>query len=321
MTEALPSTGTPPWEISNSEIQTFKHCRRRWYLSYYRALQPKDRAPSHVGPLALGTRVHEALDRSYKQDESFDNLLTIYAELVAEDTKKAWADGADIGEFDRECELGRRMLEGFQEWADETGFNADYELLDTEILLSAELIPDEVVLKGKIDMRMRRRSDGTIEIRDWKTTANFADFEGTAHMSEQVLTYMLLSRMNQEPGDRPVDRGVFTLLKKVRRTAAAKPPFFKQVTVAHNENALKAFYWRLVGTARDMLRVKKALDAGGDHLIEAYPTVSRECTWICPFFQYCYMMDDGSDYEQALADNFQKHNPYDYHEPRKTEPK
>ncbi len=30
-----------PYKVSNSEIQTFKDCRRKWYFNYYRQLSPK----------------------------------------------------------------------------------------------------------------------------------------------------------------------------------------------------------------------------------------------------------------------------------------
>ena len=49
--------------VSNSELATFKECRRKWWLNYYRGLTPKN-VPMH-GPLALGTRIHYALEMYY----------------------------------------------------------------------------------------------------------------------------------------------------------------------------------------------------------------------------------------------------------------
>ena len=73
--------------ISNSEIQTFKDCRRKWWLTYYRRLQPKYR--DSTGALALGTRIHAALDDYYANGtpllQSHSNLLnTEKAALLAE---------------------------------------------------------------------------------------------------------------------------------------------------------------------------------------------------------------------------------------------
>jgi hypothetical protein len=49
--------------LSNSEIQTFKDCRRRWWLTYYRSLKPRNQ--DFTGALALGSRIHAALDDHY----------------------------------------------------------------------------------------------------------------------------------------------------------------------------------------------------------------------------------------------------------------
>ena len=66
-----------PVRISNSEIQTFKDCRRRWWFTYYRRLQPRER--NFTGALALGSRIHEALDQYYATGKP---LLDAHAELV-----------------------------------------------------------------------------------------------------------------------------------------------------------------------------------------------------------------------------------------------
>ena len=66
--------------LSNSELQTFKDCRRRWWLNYYRRLQPKQK--DMTGALALGTRIHAALDAHYAQGTP---LLQAHSELVEKD--------------------------------------------------------------------------------------------------------------------------------------------------------------------------------------------------------------------------------------------
>ena len=47
-----------PYTLSNSEIQVFKDCRRKWWLNYYRRLMPRKK--DYTGALALGSRIHEA---------------------------------------------------------------------------------------------------------------------------------------------------------------------------------------------------------------------------------------------------------------------
>ena len=69
-----------PYTLSNSEIQVFKDCRRKWWLGYYRRLQPKQK--QFTGALALGSRIHEALDIHYSTGK---DLLEAHAELVKRD--------------------------------------------------------------------------------------------------------------------------------------------------------------------------------------------------------------------------------------------
>ena len=102
---------TEPIRISNSEIQTFKDCRRRWWLTYYRRLKPK--VQDFTGALALGSRIHEALDRHYSTGQ---DLLEAHSELVKEDLKKLTDEYRDTSKLETEAELGHIMLEGYLEW-------------------------------------------------------------------------------------------------------------------------------------------------------------------------------------------------------------
>lgn len=651
-----------PLKISNSEIQSFKDCRRKWWLTYYRRLQPK--VQNHTGALALGSRIHAALDEHYSVGTP---LLDAYSKYVQQDKQALIASYRDTVELDTEAELGRIMLEGYLEWVNENGIDAELEMISTEEVISVPMFDGEVELQGKLDMRVRRKADGvrmfrdfkaqpldepvatpsgwttigdlkvgdivlgqgfaptevlgvydlgeddvykitfndnswvkasgdhlwtitrggksitvktselvarrvnsdrieSIEIREsdlpesdlpvdpyilgswlsdggrhqeqvqtfrvpisqgdvlvaqrievlsgisavtrepqegrnklplyiqripiapalidlelsklysserfipikylrssraqrlellrglmdgdglvgtsqnttqyvttsdrlaedvaelvrslggWarvtrnikpnyytksdgskvhtKTTStrvvirlgenpfhgikaqrwetkqakskesyrpsldkyrskvlksvehcgketvrcikvsaedslyltrgltlthntvggSFAEFTSLAHMNEQILTYMVLEAAQNKEGER-CEGGIFTMLKKVRRTAAAKPPFFEQIEVRHNTFALRAFWNRLQGTISDMLRVRKALDEGGDHHFHAYPRPSRDCKWKCQFFAICPLFDDGSAAEHAITELYDVADPYGYYQP------
>jgi hypothetical protein len=295
-----------PYSVSNSEIQTFKDCRRKWYLNYYRRLQPRDK--KYAGPLPLGSRIHDALDQHYSTGR---DLLEAYMELLAEDKAEAAAAGSyDVEKLEGEGELGRLMLEGFLQWMAEEGTDADYEVISTEEKLTMPLLNGRVELQGKIDMRVRRKSDGMKLFRDWKTVGvGFDRFMATAQINEQIQTYMILERYNDIDSDNYTEGGIFTLLKKNKRTAAAKPPFYEQYIVRHNDFALRSFWHRLHGEITDLMDVKDALDAGANHQQVAYPRPSQDCTWKCPFYQICYMLDDGSAAEDAITDLYEVGNP------------
>lgn len=301
-------TSQEPIRISNSEIQTFKDCRRRWWFTYYRRLQPKMK--DFTGALALGSRVHEALDIYYSQGIP---LLDAHAQLVKRDMKLLTDAYRDTTELETEAELGRVMLEGYLEWVEIEGIDAELEMISTEEIIERPMMDGRVTLQGKIDMRVRRKIDNVRMFRDFKTVGgSFTDFGATAHMNEQILTYMVLEEA-QNNGEERSEGGIFTMLRKVKRGAYAKPPFYGQIEVRHNAFALRSFWQRLEGTLEDMLRVRDGLDAGESHYKLAYPKPSRDCKWKCQFFAICPLVDDGSAAEAAISDAFEVADPYGYY--------
>ena len=294
--------------ISNSEIQTFKDCRRRWWFTYYRRLQPKEQ--QYTGALALGSRVHEALDQYYSTGKP---LLEAHSELVEAEKAELLTDFRDVNELEKEAELGHIMLDGYLQWVEENGIDAELEMISTEETMSMPMFNGEVELQGKLDMRVRRRGDGVRMFRDFKTVGgSLSEFANLAPMNEQILTYMLLEQHRNGEGERS-EGGIFTLLKKVRRTANARPPFYDQLEVRHNVFTLRSFWDRIHGTVADMMRVRTALDEGESPSFHAYPSPSRDCKWKCPFFTVCTLVDDGSAAEQAIEAMFEVADPYAYY--------
>jgi len=263
-----------------------------------------------TGALALGSRIHEALDMYYSKNIP---LLDAHAQLVDNDKKILVDAYRDTYDLESEAELGRIMLEGYLQWVEENGIDAELEMISTEEIISMPLLDNSVVLQGKIDMRVRRKADGVRMFRDFKTVGgSFTDFSSMAHMNEQILTYMMLETAQNKEGERS-EGGIFTMLKKVKRSANARPPFYEQLEVRHNVFALRSFWQRIHGTLSDMLNTRKALDEGGDHRFVAYPRPSRDCKWKCQFFTICPMFDDGSAAEAAIEDAFEVSNPYAYY--------
>jgi len=300
---------TSPLRISNSEVQTFKDCRRKWWLSYYRRLQPK--VESKTGALALGSRIHAALDEYYSKGTP---LLDAHTALVDKDAQELIESGRDVFDLEAEADLGRIMLEGYLQWVEENGIDAELEMISTEEIIEMPLLDNKVILQGKIDMRVRRKADGVRMFRDFKTVGgSFTDFAAMAHMNEQILTYMMLETAQNKDNDERSEGGIFTMLKKVKRSANARPPFYEQMEVRHNVFTLRNFWQRIHGTLTDMLGVRQALDDGASHQFVAYPRPSRDCKWKCQFFAICPMFDDGSAAEQALSEAYEAKDPYGYY--------
>lgn len=301
--------------VSNSSIQTFKQCRRKFWLEHYRKLRRK--TEETTGALALGSRVHKALEIYYGElgtgvDPEELDITAIWAQLCEDDRELLLFDGLDTTTFDNEAELGRIMLEGYIQWIEEEGIDSDLEILSQEETLEADFMGGRVKVVGKIDQRVQRRADGSRFIRDFKTSANFADIYKTVQMNEQFILYMVLEMLKKDEKDR-VAGAIVTALKKNKRTSAAKPPFYDQIEVEHNIFELRNFFMRLQGELQQIVQFWDALDEGADHQVVAYPTPTRDCSWKCPFVAVCPMFDDGSDVERALEDQFEARSPFEYY--------
>jgi hypothetical protein len=229
--------------------------------------------------LSIPRRVsHNALDQHYSTGIP---LLKAHADLVEVDRTLLIDGFRDTNDLDSEAELGRIMLEGYLQWVEDNGIDSDLEMTSTEEIISMPMFNGEVELQGKLDMRVRRKSDGVRMFRDFKTVGgSLSEFSNLAHMNEQVLTYMLLEATKADEKHRS-DGGIFTMLKKVKRSATAKPPFYDQFEVRHNVYTLRAFWQRLHGVVSDLIRTKDALDNGESHFAVAYPRPNRDCKWKC----------------------------------------
>lgn len=298
--------------VSQSDLAAYKANRRFWFLGTYLGLRPKDQPV--YGPLQLGTRVHAALERHYGYGH---DLVDSYVEIAQEERESLIESGAvfDLSAWEREADLGRIMLTGYVEWLSETGADSHLEVINAEEKLShlfTDITPVPVELRGKIDLRAKDTFTGMNLVIDWKTTKNIAALTAEAGQSEQLLTYMLLERLNATKKDDPSYRlqgARFTMLRKVRRGSTAKPPFYDTVEVRHNDTRLRNFYTQMVGTLQDYVRTVQLLDLGVDHRAVAYPNPASRTTW-SPFFNVSTMMDDGSHVEEMLQDLYVQDDPH-----------
>lgn len=312
--------------VSNSEVQTFTDCPRRWWLGWYRRLQLKAQSP--VGLAAVGGRLHRALRFWYVPDgqprvdprAALELLITQDWGLVVESYGGEQSVPADLWkQFTTEANLERVMLEGYVQHIAETGADADYEIIASETYLEADLTPflavtgDErpVHLIGLLDVRLRRRYDGTRLFMDHKSVGNFVEPTALLPLDEQMLTYHLLEWLNTDEAEERCDGALYNMLRRVKRTPQAKPPFYQRVEVRHNPTDLDTFRQRLIEKIRHMRDLEDALDQGADGTIIAYPRPSKDCRWKCPFFAVCPMFNDGSRAEAMIEQYFAQHDPLD----------
>ena len=245
--------------FSNSELKTWKRCRREWALSYFMQVQPWASVGKLTGHLALGRRVHAALQAAR---EGGDALATLHAQAERERAQISGpvalladvADGpadVDLGAMARaelahehaaEIELAEIMVSGYLEWLEETGVDAGTVLVGTErkveadigvLYPSAALPGARVVIRGRIDTSVDLPS-GQRAVQDYKTAQDLTRARKVQHLEEQWLFYMLLEYLSDEREGRAVYGVLVDQLRKVKRTKTAKPPFYGRDLVTHN---------------------------------------------------------------------------------------
>jgi hypothetical protein len=137
-----------------------------------------------------------------------------------------------------------------------------------------------------------------------------------------MLHYMFLelAQANGDgEGDR-VDGSLYNMLRKVKRTERAQPPFFSRVEVRHNPYELETYKIHMRATIDEMLDADRKFTILRDdptyydsHHALAPPTPAPDCAWSCDFFQVCGMLDDGSRAEDMITQLFKTSEHLDYY--------
>ena len=293
--------------VTNSTMKEFKECKRKWMLHDMYGFARKN--VSLIGPLPLGSRVHNALEYLYNHG---DGLLEEYARLaeIDRDLFLSTPDGKwteNVEKFDSEAELGRIMLEGYQEWAEEEGLDADIEVIGAEMSLITTIKDGKITLMGKKDLTIRDHLDDSVVIRDFKTAAQFSTYDNISNLDTQLPFYQLLQEL-VDPEER-IDGGQFVVLRKVKRGPRSKPPFYRVYRTRVNRHRLESMRLQVEEITDEMLSIRDRLLDGEDHRRVAYPSPSNDCNWKCPFFNLCPMMDDGSNYKAMLQNEYIQVNP------------
>jgi hypothetical protein len=281
--------------IRQSEIKTYKQCRRRWNWSYVKGLDKED---ENARTSDTGTLFHAGRANYYLGLDPFVPIHAAKAEhiqrLEGGVLPKDWASTYELAEI---------MVEGFIDWVAETGCDADYRTLAVERRIEVEfatILGDTVVITGQLDHEVIHEPSGLHYLRDAKTVQSMDQAGRQLQVDDQLLTYAVLKMM--EDGTH-VAGAEHDMAKRVKRTATAKPPFYERVQVNFNIEQLRNHYRHMHGTLTEMIRAYQTLEANPDlHHDIAPPNPTKDCTWICPFIDVCVMADDGGNIDGALKD-------------------
>ena len=288
----LPTTergGIALRHINQSELTTFTRCRRKWQYGYHEGFKK----PSYESNLETGSAVHSALQAYYQNQDPFAALKAYWAPVVEAIADR---DVPVVVQVMKDINLSNIMIEGYLQWAEEEAVDAGLTVVAIEEKVEILLRPD-VTLHGTMDLVMAD-PDGNLHLIDHKTTAAFGILtDRRMQLNFQLLTYAVLCE--EFFGKAPAG-AYLNMLRKVQRTAAAKPPFYQREPVHFNRHQLTAHRKHMDAILTDLLRIEDEIALGDDS--SCYPVVDQDCSWKCPFLSVCAFADDGSDIEGALND-------------------
>lgn len=272
--------------IRYSEIRAFQRCRRKWLNGYVLGL----RLPEFDGEYEpkikrdAGTLVHADLERYYNGDSPVPGVW-----LKTQDP----TGGTFAAEWSKVFDLAQIMLDGYAQWLLEEGFDQGERTHGTEVEVDVPMgamLGDEVVLRVHIDRIVEDLDFGGFIIEDTKTVDSI-DKDSSFDIDWQLRTYVLAARdilgLN-------VIAARHNMLRRVKRTARATPPFYARTSVILSDEILASHERALRGVLTDIIQTYHDLENGGVDYV-AYPNPTKDCSWDCDFLPICAMHDDGSD--------------------------
>lgn len=266
-----------------SELRKFVRCRRAWWWQYVEGLRPVRTGPDGSGR-GLGSLVHTALEAYYRNE---DDWLAAMKATIPEGEEHEWADSYNLATI---------MVEGYVDWAQQTGVDAGLTVLDVELPWELEI--SGVTLTGTLDLAALHHDYNGPVILDHKTVQNLGG-QLPPQNDFQLLTYALAY---WHTTDRlPVAVG-HNMLRKVQRTGRAKPPFYDRHFNHCNQQMLEKHARHLamlVDESEEIKAIVGAFGGGVEHEV-LYPNPTRDCTWDCDFRDVCPLVDDGSDYAHII---------------------
>lgn len=294
---------------SNSEVQTFKRCHRKWWLTYVLRLKAKGEGGS--GALWIGTMIDKMVSRYYEElgDENQTVAGAWQAALAQLQITVDEAISAGLVVDPLETELAYRMIEGYAEWLMEEGVDSHHVTVSVQEEMAIAVGPYHFI--AKLDSLVRSEMTGRLWVVDTKTVGSLKDPQFGLDQNEQMLSYIIVA---SEKYGEDIEGGLFNMLRKVKRTSTAKPPFYGREEVRFNSKQRASFKLRLRIVLDDIDELEHRTTRRSLELASAmaYPTPKSDCSWDCQFQTICPMFDDGSRVEAAIAEWFEVvDDPYD----------
>jgi len=292
--------------FTQSELKTWRECKRKWWLGTFRRLQLRPEFESQ-GAASVGTLVHAGMEARYSGLDWREPLSGAESAAV-----EMWeeADPERLAKFRKNHVLATIMLEGYDEWLAEEGADQFIKVIapeQTVMVPFAKILGRQTGLLGKLDQLIEDSYDESLGFIDFKTVQSVKVIPKKAPRDEQFLHYSLLLR-TAEPDRRPMG-GIWRMLRKVKRTASATPPFYDEYRYRFNKHQLNAYFTRVHHLIGEILAAEAELQKGADPLVIMPPTPNESCDWKCEFKDVCPMFDNGDRVEDYVEEWYTLGNP------------
>lgn len=285
-----------PVIITHSDIQNYLTCRRKWHYDYVLDFRPKEKL---TGPLALGTRVHSALEALYSgatddpvewiKQKGKDDL----AILEMDDDAKPW----DLDDMYVDIITGKNAIISYMEWLEETNADANFRTVSTEERVEVPILDGRAILRGKVDLLQEDVTSGLLCVNDFKTYARDDGLREQLERSFQHFCYII--GMAELYPERNVECARYTTIRKYKKLPKSPPanPIVQRFTVPATRRNMATKRAQIERIALEMIHLRDQTDPA-----IFYPSPGKHCSW-CPYKAPCEIADESQEASLALLSN------------------
>ncbi len=264
-------------DIRQSTLKSWLRCRRKTYLRYGLGWVEQQ----HPGDVrGIGSFVHGMLAEYYGGEEFHSSDLDF--NFGPDDVTMA---NAMVASYINDVE--NNGLDAFQttELVEQRMYSVRIEV-EPGLFYRVSCQVDQVYYDLSFDCSVGR---------DHKTVKAFTT---TADNDFQLLTYNVILDQN----GRTCDYMEHNLIKRNKRTAAAKPPFIQRNRIQVTEKHRASHWAQLENMVREYhlwMTAPEGLQSPG-----IFATADNTCAWSCDYSDICGTISQGEDYLSALEAEF-----------------
>lgn len=278
-------------KISNSEVNTWLHCTRKYWYEYVLDLEPKVQS----GPLTKGNLIHAMLEQYYLEKMDGSDEQTCRKAMVPVVMEAGNSGDLDIVEVGKVRDLVEQYLNHYL-LEDER-----YEIVAVETKVNAPMMdgPDGFTLAGTIDSIWLDTETGEHIPVDHKSSYNFWT-DDQATISGQFPKYMYALR------ERGFNVSKF-MINQIRTREMKNGEFFRRTWIRPSETRIRNIIAQHVMVGTQIMEFRR------DPIKEAtIPIYDKYGCANCPFLALCDSDSEGAPTEYMIASEFQTKKNYGY---------